>query len=313
MNRDARLRRAEQLASSGQLDAAAAEYEAFLAEHPRDLAATNTLGDLYVRAGQPERACPHYAFVADAYAREGFFARAAGFYKKLLKIDPGDAVVIAKLGEVTARQGLVVEAASHFRSLARLLGSRGDAKGVADVMARIDRLQREPAPGAAAPGHGRQNTRPEGDALPPEAPLEPAGGRRPAASHPESSPTTSLALARTYLAAGLVGQARPILEGLHGACPADVDAASLLAEALQRAGEAGAAVSCLERTLAEYPGPSAGRVAALKRLGDALDHAGHRARALSAWREALVQAPGDRELIDRLARAAATGGGPFTR
>jgi len=88
--------------------------------------------------------------VADSHAREGFFARAAGFYKKLLKLDPNEALVIAKLGEVTARQGLVVEAVGHFRTLARLLESRGDARGVAEVMARIDGLEHGPSASAAS-------------------------------------------------------------------------------------------------------------------------------------------------------------------
>jgi tetratricopeptide (TPR) repeat protein len=253
--------------------------------------------------------------VADAYAREGFFARAAGFYKKLLKIDPDNAVVIAKLGEVTARQGLIVEAAAHFRSLARLLEARGDAKGVAEVMARIERLEHGPRAGSAA-GTARQLAqaeRTERAEVPAEQLDATFGERREAAARPESPSTTRLALARTYVAAGLMAEARPILEALHAERPGDLDAASLLADVLQRAGEAGAAVACLERVAAAHPDPSPARVTALKRLGDALEHAGQRARALSAWREALVQAPGDRELNERLARASATGGGSFTR
>lgn len=315
MNREERLRRAAKLASSGRLDAAADEYEALLAEHPRDLATTNILGDLYVRSGRPERACPHYAYVADAYAREGFFAKAAGFYKKLLKIDPDDAVALAKLGEVTARQGLIVEAAAHFRALARLLERRGDAKGVAEVVARIEGLEHGPGSGLPAgtarpPEHGERAERED-------APAEPLGAafvqRREAEARQESPSTTRLALARTYVAAGLTAEARPILEALNGERPGDLDAASLLADVLQRADEAEAAVACLERAAAAHRDPSPARVAALKRLGDALEHAGHRARALSAWREAFVHAPGDRELNERLARASATGGGSFTR
>jgi tetratricopeptide (TPR) repeat protein len=300
MDRDERLRRAEKLASSGRLEAAAAEYEAIVAADPRDLATANALGDLYVRAGLPDRARSHYEHVADAYAREGFFARAAGFYKKLLKLAPGEAVVLAKLGEVIARQGLVVEAVAHFRALARLLESRGDAPGVAEVMARIERLAHDrpagPDPRAQVGAPVRESAA--------------------AGSPAETSATTRLALARTYVAAGLVAEARPLLEALHADDPSDVDAAALLADLHEREGDAGRAIACLEGVVSAHREPSQARVAALRRLGDALERAGQRARALSVWRDALVLVPGDRELNERLARVTAAmtpGGGPSTR
>jgi len=334
MDRDERSRRAEKLASSGRLEAAAAEYEAIVAENPRDLATANTLGDLYVRAGFPDRARPHYEHVADAYAREGFFAKAAGFYKKLLKLGPGEDVVLAKLGEVTARQGLVVEAVAHFRALARLLESRGDARGVAEVMARIGRLVHDrpsgPDPRARA-GAPVQESAADGqsagaapgaagggqEAAASGTPLDvPFGRLRTTGSPPETSPPTRLALARTYVAAGLVAEARPLLEALHAGDPSDVDAAALLADLHEREGDAGRAIACLERVVSAHREPSPARVAALRRLGDVLERAGQRARALSVWRDALALAPGDRELNERLARVKATmtpGGGPFTR
>jgi tetratricopeptide (TPR) repeat protein len=333
MDREERLRRAEELVSAGRVEAAAAEYEALVAEYPRDLATTNVLGDLYVRSGQPDRACPHYEHVADSYAREGFFAKAAGFYKKLLKISPDSAVVIAKLGEVTARQGLVVEAIGHFRSLARLLESRGDARGVAEVMGRIEGLAHgQPAPATPRPWERGSSPAAHADHQAADAGLSgptgderarasgassaPAlGGLQPGAGRPAPPPTARLALARTYVAAGLLAEARPILEALNASDPGEVDAASLLADVLERNGEAATAIACLERAVAKHPEPSSSRVAALRRLGDALEHAGQRARALSLWREAIGLAPGDRELRERLSRASgtSTGGGPFTR
>ena len=220
MSRAERLRRAESLVASGQLDAALAEYEALVAEHPRDLVSANAHGDLYVRAGHPDRARPHYEHVADSHAKEGFFARAAGFYKKVLKLVPDDAVVLAKLAEVMARQGLVVEAVTHFRSLERLLARRGDARGAAQVAARIEGL----GPAAAAPVEG------------------PARQAAPS--------TTGLALARTYVAAGMLAQARPLLEALHEEDPGDADVATLLAGLLERLGERDAAIACRERLAA---------------------------------------------------------------
>ena len=55
-------------------------------DQPRDWATANTLGDLYVRVGQPDEAAAQYARIAHHFMVEGFFPKAAALFKKLLKL-----------------------------------------------------------------------------------------------------------------------------------------------------------------------------------------------------------------------------------
>ena len=51
-DREGTLRKAEKLLRQGKLDQAIAEYRAVIEDQPSDWNTANTLGDLYVRAGQ---------------------------------------------------------------------------------------------------------------------------------------------------------------------------------------------------------------------------------------------------------------------
>jgi tetratricopeptide (TPR) repeat protein len=136
-DRDDALRRAEKLLRQGRLDAALAEYARLVEQHPGDLASANTLGDLYVRAGASDRAIPLFMRVADAYLREGFYARAAGFYKKVLKLRPAEEAALLGLAEACLAQRLVVDARNCLTTVAGLRRRRQDADGLAEVLIRI--------------------------------------------------------------------------------------------------------------------------------------------------------------------------------
>ena len=63
IDRAATLRNAEKLIRQGKLDAAIAEYLRVVEDQPGDWNTANTLGDLYARAGQIDKAIEQ--FVAD--------------------------------------------------------------------------------------------------------------------------------------------------------------------------------------------------------------------------------------------------------
>jgi tetratricopeptide (TPR) repeat protein len=101
IDRDATLKRAAKLLRQGKLDAAINEYVRLTAAVPGDTSAVNALGDLYVRAGQIDRAVAQFALAGEQLAREGAAGRAAAVYKKILRISPGNTdatVALERLG-----------------------------------------------------------------------------------------------------------------------------------------------------------------------------------------------------------------------
>ena len=65
VEREATIKRAETLLRRGKLADAIAEYVRLVADYPRDWNTINTLGDLYVRAGEADRAVGQFTAVAD--------------------------------------------------------------------------------------------------------------------------------------------------------------------------------------------------------------------------------------------------------
>ena len=139
-DREGTLRKAEKLLRQGKLDLAIAEYRAVIEDQPADWNTANTLGDLYVRAGQIDKAVAQYNEIAAHLANEGFLPKAVALYKKILKIKPDEERAMWHLGNISARQGLLVDARSNFAALAARRRARGDARGEAEVRVKLGDL-----------------------------------------------------------------------------------------------------------------------------------------------------------------------------
>lgn len=140
IDREETLRKAEKFLRQGRLDAAIAEYVRVVEDQPRDWATANTLGDLYVRAGQLDRAAAQYGRMADHFMREGFLPKAAALYRKIVKIRPDDEPAQLQFAEVSARQGLLADAKSYFQAVAERRRARGDTRGAEEVLVRLGTL-----------------------------------------------------------------------------------------------------------------------------------------------------------------------------
>jgi len=397
MDRDETLRRAERLLRENRPEAAAEQYARVVASTPGDLATANALGDLYVRMGRPDLAVPIYLQVAEAFHREGFYARAAAYYRKILKHEPGSEPVLLHLADACHAQRLDVEARGCLLAVLGARQRRGDSTGADEVAvcladldpddlelalasaparARVQGAQAIPALQAAVSALERAGRAADGAPLlrlmailtPPVAATPPA---EPQASHPapDSSPasasrlapqasslfavarvpevapegeadarwaldavfarlrhaahqapgpaTSPLALATTYLAAGLDADARPLLEAAVADAATRQRAAWLLADVCERQRQLSDAARWLEcASEAADPSDPALRLAALERLGDVFERLHEPVRALQVWREARAVAGPSADLDDRIARVAAAvpgEGGPFPR
>lgn len=146
-DRAASLRNAEKLLRQGKLDLATAEYVRVVEEFPRDWNTGNILGDLYVRAGQLDKAVDQFTRIADSLIDEGFLPKAGALYKKVLKIKPDHEHALLQSAEIAGTQGLVVDARSYLTTLLEHRRSRGDKRGVAQIRIRLAML--DPADYAA--------------------------------------------------------------------------------------------------------------------------------------------------------------------
>ncbi|HMC75636.1 MAG TPA: tetratricopeptide repeat protein [Vicinamibacterales bacterium] len=138
--REEALKKAEKLLRQGKLDLAIAEYARMIEEQPRDWNTRNTLGDLYIRAAQPDKAIAQYTMIADHLMHEGFYPRAAAIYKKVLKIRPDEESVQLNLGEISAKQGLLADAKGYFLGIASKRRQRGDSTGSDEMIVRLGTL-----------------------------------------------------------------------------------------------------------------------------------------------------------------------------
>jgi tetratricopeptide (TPR) repeat protein len=140
LDREDTLKKAEKLLRTGRLDAAIAEYVRVVEDQPKDWNTANTLGDLYMRAGQSDKAVGQYARIADHFFREGFYPKAAALYKKILKITPDDEAIQLNLAELSAKQGLLADAKSYLTAVGSRRRARGDRRGAEEIVIRLGGL-----------------------------------------------------------------------------------------------------------------------------------------------------------------------------
>ena len=141
IDREAALKKAEKFLRQGKLDGAIEEYVRLVEDQPRDWNSINALGDLYVRAGDTDRAVEQFTRIADHLFTEGFFPKAAALYKKALKVNSVHEPTLQRLGEIAARQGLLADAKTYLKQLAAQRRGRGDERGAAECLLRLGTVE----------------------------------------------------------------------------------------------------------------------------------------------------------------------------
>ena len=139
-DRNGALRNAEKLLRQGKLADAVAEYLRVVEDQPGDWNTANTLGDLYSRAGQTEKALDQFLKVADALREEGQFVKAAAIYKKILKLQPDHERALLQAAELVAGQGLYADARAYLNIVLEKRRASGDVRGAAMARVRIGGL-----------------------------------------------------------------------------------------------------------------------------------------------------------------------------
>jgi tetratricopeptide (TPR) repeat protein len=116
-NKQKVLSTAEKFVQQGKLPNAISEYEKILKADPKDLTVMNTIGDLYSRSGETDKAAECFKNVGDAYASQGFTVKAIAMYKKLSKLKTSMECVL-RLAELYTQQGLFNDARTQYLQVA---------------------------------------------------------------------------------------------------------------------------------------------------------------------------------------------------
>jgi tetratricopeptide (TPR) repeat protein len=127
VNRDATLKKAENLLRQGKLAGAIDEYVRLVEDQPTDWNSINALGDLYARAGDVDRAVAQFTAVADHLYDEGFYPKASALYKKALKTKSNHEHSLARLLDIARLQGLTAEAKTYQQALWHVRGVDAEA------------------------------------------------------------------------------------------------------------------------------------------------------------------------------------------
>jgi pilus assembly protein FimV len=135
-NKQKVLNSAEKYVQQGKLQNAIAEYEKILKNDAKDLTVANTVGDLYSRLGESDKATECFKTVGDAYASQGFTVKAIAMYKKISKLKPSLENVL-KLAELYTQQGLFNDARAQYLQVAEEFLKSGELDNAVRIFQKI--------------------------------------------------------------------------------------------------------------------------------------------------------------------------------
>ena len=101
---------ADKLLTAGKVERAIDEFQKLVEDNPKDFGTLNQIGDLCVQIGRVKEGVEIHKRLGSAYERDGFHARAAAIFQKVVRNAPED-----------------IDAAQHLADLYRQMNKTGDA------------------------------------------------------------------------------------------------------------------------------------------------------------------------------------------
>src|SRR6202047_3812950 len=135
-NKQKVLSAAEKYVQQGKMQNAIAEYEKIIKADAKDLTVINTVGDLYSRLGEADKATECFKTVGDAYANQGFTVKAIAMYKKISKLKPSLKSVL-KLADLYTQQGLFNDARAQYLQVAEEFLKSGALEDAVRIFQKI--------------------------------------------------------------------------------------------------------------------------------------------------------------------------------
>jgi tetratricopeptide (TPR) repeat protein len=134
------LQNAQSYMAKGNLDKAIDEWQKLISESPNDGNIYNTIGDLFLRKTDHNKATDSYLKAAEVFNNAGFALKSIALYKKILKLNPKRHDVYLKLSDVNAERGLTGNAIEGYLSVAKQYNQDGRVKDAIGVYRKIANL-----------------------------------------------------------------------------------------------------------------------------------------------------------------------------
>ena len=131
------LAAAEKLLKAGKVAEALAAFDRVVEKSNGNLLTVNLVGDAIASGGQPEKAVPYYARIADQFSHQGFYPKAIAIRKKILRLTPESAAALVGLGDLYVRQEHSAEARGYYLRAADHLLQKKDYTGARAVYERL--------------------------------------------------------------------------------------------------------------------------------------------------------------------------------
>ncbi|MCH7781037.1 MAG: tetratricopeptide repeat protein, partial [Acidobacteria bacterium] len=131
------LAAAEKLLKAGKVAEALAAFDRVVEKSNGNLLTVNLVGDAIASGGQPEKAVPYYARIADQFSHQGFYPKAIAIRKKILRLTPESAEALVGLGDLYVRQEHSAEARGYYLRAADHLLQKKDYTGARAVYERL--------------------------------------------------------------------------------------------------------------------------------------------------------------------------------
>ena len=130
---------AQKFASRGQIYEAIAEWKKLLTVN-QDGNVYNTIGDLYLKKREQQKAVEAFEKAANIYREDGFYPKAIALFKKILNIAPEEVSALIALAQLNAERGFTNQAVNELEMVAGIFIKRNNLKKALEVFERILRL-----------------------------------------------------------------------------------------------------------------------------------------------------------------------------
>ncbi len=132
---------AEKYLAQGDVRSAIKEYRKIVEKDPKDAVTLNTLGDLYIREKDIDKAVECFLAAAEIWTKQGFIQKGIAVYTKILRYRPNDINVSHKLADLYRQKGLLAEARNYYSAVAEHYKKEGrldEALAIWKIIAELD-------------------------------------------------------------------------------------------------------------------------------------------------------------------------------